>query len=537
MRIFQAIAPAVVALAAMSSILTSPAEASPFAPMFARTMMHFRYAYTVYPSLMPRVDQAAPFGRQLRDDVATAPGIARAFGISPVIWTPSEQLVDPYVTVGKKFAGMSASSAVCDGACGSAGTDVAVSKSWVVESVGISFAVYSRTGVLQAGWPKNYLSFFALPNPGACDPTGPGVTLSSVDFDPGTKRFFAFVSVIEGQFIGDSCQDSEQVYSAVSATSDPRGAWKIFVAQGPPGDVVILYLTSGLTPQAVCLAGDLRGQPAPHAFDGAVFACANKKSFESSGGPLNVFSTTAYDSLVPATVNAPDPGAAIFIASQNHLSGTCLSGPCDQYMIADVANPGSPTPALSTGIFTSQLSYSQTSPVDEPGCSMCVGIFDVRVQPHPVFNNGGLFFTQNTGLVHAGTAVSGALWGQINVTLDPTTHALTGATFGQGGIVQFAGDRSAASSAIAVDPAGDAVLVFDSVGSALDPSMEAASRHAADPAGTLSAAKFIFKGTAPTTIGAMTEYGGAKVDSAGNFWLAHSWSNGTWATEIARVKP
>lgn len=537
MHIFKAALATAAALIATSSILISPAEASPFAPVFARTMMHFRYAYTVYPSTMPRADRAAPFGRGVQDDVATASSIARTFDISPAIWRPFDQFVDPYVTVGKKFAGMSASSSVCDGACGSAGTDVAVSKTWVVESVGISLAVYSRTGVLQAGWPKNYLSFFGLPNPGSCDPTGPGVTLSSVDFDPGTKRFFAFVSVIEGQFIGDTCLDSEQLYSAVSATSDPRGAWKIFVAQGPPGDVVILYPTSGLTPQAVCLAGDLRGQPPPHAFDGAIFACANKRNFETSGGPFNVFTTTAYDSLVPATVSAPDPGAAIFIASQNHLSGTCLSGPCDQYMIADVANPGSSSPALSSGIFTSQLSYNQTSPVDEPGCAMCVGIFDVRVEPHPVFNNGGLFFTHNTGLVHAGTAVSGALWEQINVTLDPTTHGLTGATFGQGGVVQFAGDRSAASSAIAVDPAGDAVLVFDSVGSALNPSMEAASRHAADPAGTLGAAKFIFKGTAPTTLGLMTEYGGATVDSAGNFWLAHGWSNGTWGTEIAKVKP
>jgi len=192
---------------------------------------------------------------------------------------------------------------------------------------------------------------------------------------------------------------------------------------------------------------------------------------------------------------------------------------------------------LTTGIVTSQLSYNQTSPIDEPGCTACVGIFDVRVQPHPVFNSGGLFFTHNTGLVHGTANVSGSLWTQMNVTLDPTTHGLTGATFGQGGILQFSGDRSAASSAITVDPSDDVVLVFDSVGSALNPSMEAASRHAADPAGTLGAAKFIFKGTSPTTIGAMTEFGGATVDSASNFWLAHSWSNGTWGTEIARVKP
>jgi hypothetical protein len=530
-----------VSLAAVFSLVV-PSTASAQAPLGFRPMtMPFHYSKTVYPALLPRADMTAPRGHLFDESdgrTAQAARVSATFGVAPSVWSPPDDVGNPDLLVRKKFAGLIASPTICDGPCGSPGSDLAASKTWLFESVGISFAVYAPTGVLQAGWPKNYITFFGVPSPGACDPSGPGVTLASVDFDPATSRFFAFMIAIEGQIIGDTCPDSYQVYAAVSATSNPNGAWNVFVSTPVPGDLVLLNPGSGITPQAVCISANGRNQPAPHAFLGAVFGCANTKSFESSGGPINGFSTTTFDTLEPATVYPVDPGVEIFISSANQLAGSCLIGPCDQYLLADMSNPGSASPSLSTLNFISPLKYNPTNlVVDQPGCTNCVRVNDNRVEPHPVLNKDGLFFAHNTGFKHSGAFVTGALWGQINVTLDPTTHGLTSANFAQGGIVKFAGDRSAASPAITVDLGDDAVLVFDTVGSAVNPSMEAASRLNTAPPGVLSKVKFIAKGTAPTSDGSIIEYGGATFDPAGRFWIAHSSSNGQWATEIAKVKP
>src|SRR5205823_7267652 len=50
---------------------------------------------------------------------------------------------------------------------------LAASPNWVLQGVNTSFAVYSTTGTLQAGWPKNAQNFFGIPNPGSCDTHGP----------------------------------------------------------------------------------------------------------------------------------------------------------------------------------------------------------------------------------------------------------------------------------------------------------------------------------------------------------------------------
>lgn len=74
-----------------------------------------------------------------------------------------------------RFPGLADSGSICPYSAGCVPPDMVldVSPTWVLQGVNTSFAVYTPSGTLQAGWPKTAQSFFSVPNPGSCDPKGP----------------------------------------------------------------------------------------------------------------------------------------------------------------------------------------------------------------------------------------------------------------------------------------------------------------------------------------------------------------------------
>jgi len=100
--------------------------------------------------------------------------------------------------------------------------------SYVFQGVNTSFAVYNTSGTLQTGWPKNALSFFGVPNPGACDPAGPFLSDPRAFYDANHGRFWAATLQVEGAFGLNSCPFKTLYWIAVSKTSDPRGVWNVY---------------------------------------------------------------------------------------------------------------------------------------------------------------------------------------------------------------------------------------------------------------------------------------------------------------------
>ena len=84
-----------------------------------------------------------------------------------------------------KFNGMADSSSICPpSGCQPPDQALAASSSWVLQGVNTSFSVYSTSGTRQSGWPKQAKSFFGVPNPGSCSPSGPFLSDPRAFYDP-----------------------------------------------------------------------------------------------------------------------------------------------------------------------------------------------------------------------------------------------------------------------------------------------------------------------------------------------------------------
>src|SRR5579859_5009776 len=133
-------------------------------------------------------------------------------------------------TTTKSFQGMADSASTCPyfGGCQPPDQALATSRSYAVQGVNTSFAVYSTSGTLQTGWPKKAQNFFGVPNPGSCDPAGPFLSDPRAFYDANDGRFWVAMLQVEGALGLNSCPFLTRYWIAVSRTSDPRGSWNVY---------------------------------------------------------------------------------------------------------------------------------------------------------------------------------------------------------------------------------------------------------------------------------------------------------------------
>src|ERR1700730_11612095 len=124
-----------------------------------------------------------------------------------------------------RFAGMADSASTCPyfGGCQPPDMAIAASSNFVVQGVNTSIAVYSPTGTLLPGWPKDSNTFFGIPAPGWCSPNGPFTSDPRAFYDPIDGRFWVGMLEIEGPLI-NACGVVTKYWAAVSATEDPHRA-------------------------------------------------------------------------------------------------------------------------------------------------------------------------------------------------------------------------------------------------------------------------------------------------------------------------
>jgi hypothetical protein len=450
----------------------------------------------------------------------------------------------------KKFQGMADSTSICPPlACQPPDQALATSTKWVFQGDNTSFAVYSPAGALQTGWPKNAQSFFGVPNPGSCDPNGPFLTDPRAFYDPNDGHFWAAILQVEGAFGINSCPFVTRYWIAVSQTSDPRGAWYIYAYDMSLGTTNAAdYTQFGFDQQAIYFTGNMFDQSGS-AYQYAEVLGANKSSLELGVGVsafgfyLLSVGGVPVDTVQPMETEAHSysgPLAGLFINSFNinFGGGQCSSG-CSGVVVWAMTNPGTASTSLN-GIVISTAGYSLAPNADEPGCTQCIETLDTRISGTPVYHNGFISFALETGIYNGTQVVPGIYWGQVAPVLNDNGSIANGSVY-QSGYYYYGSDFAASFGALMPDADGDLFMVFEYMGSSVNPSAVYTARRVTYTPGLFhDAGIYLKKGLAATFDSRWGDYEATSYDgfSSDNVWFAgeYSASNADWSTFIGKDK-
>ncbi|HLJ82857.1 MAG TPA: hypothetical protein VKT51_01615 [Candidatus Eremiobacteraceae bacterium] len=530
--------PAIAPLVALHRVDMNVAPASIFQPL--------RHA----PGLMPDLN-----------GVSEAVYHARKFAalhnpLAPVNPFPMIDAIEfsPFATPGlnRSFIGMADSASVCPYFGGCAPPDMAVASNgtWVVQAVNTSVAVYTSSGTIQAGWPKNTQAFLHVPNPpGGCDPAGPFMSDPRAFYDAADKRFWVIFLQVEGAFgIAGGCPEQTVYWAAVSQTNNPNGSWNVYAFNMSMGTTNAAdYTQVGLDNQAFYFAANMYNQAGSAYMYAETFA-ADKKKMEAGmattpKGLKNLkVGSTLVDTVQPVFVQANGgayPPAGLFVDSFNiNSGGGQCGGGCRGVNIWAMRNPLT-APAMSE-VTVSTGTYALAPSATEPGCSQCVETIDTRITGTPVYEGGNISWSLDTAVANGGTNVPGVFWGQVAPVF--TADKVTGGSLTQSGIVSFSGptERDASFGALMPDKNNDLYMVYDTMSTAIDPSAEYAFRLPSDTLGKFEASKFLIKGTASTPDFRWGDYEAAGYEgpSSNQIWFASQYGAAAsdWNTWMGRAK-
>ena len=454
----------------------------------------------------------------------------------------------------KSFQGMADSASICPyfGGCQPPDQALATSRSYVVQGVNTSFAVYSTAGTLQAGWPKNAQNFFGVPNPGGCDPAGPFLSDPRAFYDANDSRFWVAMLQVEGAFGLNSCPFLTRYWIAVSQTSDPRGTWNIYAFDMSLGTTNAAdYTQFGFDQQAIYFSGNMFNQPGS-AYEYAEIFGASKSAMESGLGVtafgfsrlfVSSSRTVLVDTVQPVeaqlTSKYDGPRGGLFINSWNingdPFGDNCFSTACHGLSIWTLTKPGTSSTGL-TFAFVNSAAYIFPPAADQPGCTRCIETLDTRISGTPPYRNGLISFALETGINNGSQVVPGILWGQVAPEMNDG-GTLTAAVLFQQGYYFYSGDGAASFGALMPDSDGDLFMVFEFMNSSINPEVAYTARRVGFTLGLFHDGGFVLKaGAAPTSNSRWGDYEATSYDGANNVWFAgeYSASNSDWSTYIGR---
>jgi hypothetical protein len=304
---------------------------------------------------------------------------------------------------------------------------LAVSSSYVVQVVNESIAVYNKSGVLQAGFPKPLASFF---------PSNTG--------DIGDPR--AFYDWSKNRFVVLADDFSAGViHLAASTTSSPLGAWNQYAfnvwgsnncrvaGSGCPDfpqlgyDDTTIYIGVNFFPGGGGISDYMLLLPKAKIYAGAGFSF--NFWFNLSFGGVNV--DTVHPSVPLASPEHPRAGIAVNTFNINFGNGQCRSG-CNGLVFWAFSNnlvggTGNPGPEFSAvGIGTAN-NYSFPPNANEPGCANCVDTNDPRISATPTYHAGIITAATVTNGSGGGAGTAHVLWFQARVFLNDNDARCTGA--------------------------------------------------------------------------------------------------------------
>lgn len=320
------------------------------------------------------------------------------------------------------------------------------------------------------------------------------------------------------------------LFLAVSATSDPTGAW--FLARIPAAQTIdgnncwFDYPGFGVSSDAVFLTGNYFRQDT-NAF------CATR---------MVVVSKSFYNgSAVSASISNPIPaGAAATTHQPAHMFGTAPAG-VGTFLVAfsGISSGGQSAvqvirvdDALATPVLTSQVVQlgqslvNVTATAPQSGTATGIAVNDRRALA-AVWRDNRLYFTFSSRPPAAApdAAENAAWWGIVNTS---NLASLTRTDFGQVGGDELTANAHTFFPSIAVNSLGDLAIGFTVTSSSIFPSSGYAWRAADDAAGTTRPAQLLRAGTDfyirtfSGTANRWGDYSGAAVDPIDNcFWISN----------------
>lgn len=473
----------------------------------------------------------------------SAPTLAHAFSTGSVNANVSPAQIS--------FDGQSNSGTTCSyfkHGCQPPDMALATSSKWVLQGVNTSFGVYDYLGNLLAGWPKSFQQFFQIANPpNNCDRHGPFLSDPRAVYDPNDDRFWVAALQIEGALgIGPKCPFMSFMWFAVSQTNDPSGKWNVFfIPENFDGTAVADYTQFGFDNQNVYFNANM------FASDGSAYLydelwMGKKGQFEHPGGITLMFGFlnlqapdgTLVDTVQPVESETTSPSAmhdALLVSSFNINSGggSCING-CSGVILWAIKNPDSFQAQLEEAVVPTGT-YALAPNADQPNCAGCIETLDTRISATPVYHNGLVSFALETAAQNSTQVVPAIFWGQILPQI--VNGNVQSASLYQSGLFGFEGDQAASFGALMPDNSGDLLMVYDTMGSAVNPGIAYTGHLVNDPLNAFpNAGRFLQMGITATTNGRWGDYEAASFDGpAGNhIWFASEYSNakGDWSTRI-----
>jgi len=448
------------------------------------------------------------------------------------------------------FPGLADSPTICPyfGGCQPPDMSIATSTQWVFQSINTSMAVYTTSGAIQPGWPKNSVQFFNIPSlPNNCDPAGPFTSDPRAAYDPNTGRFWAAELQVEGGLgIAPNCPFLSGYWIAVSQTSDPNGSWNVYffdMALGNPNAAD--YTQFGFDAKNIYFSGNMFPISTGNFY--AQIMGANKTRMENGKsvtayGFRNLVSPldgSVVDTVQPVETEALSngvPPVGLFI---NATNGNCSTSTCSGMTIWGIHNPGTANESLNA-VFVPTTSYAMPPNADQPTCIQCIETIDMRITATPVYHDGLITFAIDTSVANnSNVDVPGIFWGEVEPQI--VNQFLIGGSVYQSGYFAFRGDQAASFGALMPDNNGNLIMVYDTMSSTLNPSIAYASRRATYSLGQFhDAGRFLKVGDAPTLDTRWGDYEATSYDgpSFDHIWFASQYSgvNQDWFTQIGQTQ-
>ena len=375
---------------ALATVLVSIFGASfAFAKGQSHSIVHNQLATSAKPAIAPVVNMHTVDMRGVPAETASSAKLSERTmpfltGVSPAVYAQRKAAAlhnknapinvhpaqdTPFTpTTLAKFKGMADSSSICPpSGCEPPDQALATSSSWVLQGVNTSFAVYNTTGTRQSGWPKKAKTFFGVPNPGSCSPSGPFLSDPRAFYDPKDGRFWTAILEVEGAFGVNSCPEKTFYWIAVSQTNNPNGVWNVYgfnmaLSTTNAAD----YTEFGFDQTAIYFSGNMFSQ------DGSIYEYAELfsalKSTMEAGSSVTAYGFTNFtangvlvDTVQPVeNETSSGPGAGLLINSFNiNGDGThdCFSTACSGLVVWAIKNPGTSSVSASGVIASTSITY------------------------------------------------------------------------------------------------------------------------------------------------------------------------------------
>jgi hypothetical protein len=533
-----------------------------------------RVKVEVSPGIAWALRDLSPLGEaalaQAKADAALAPRADSVIGGSPAggvsVRTPGGAL--------KGFDGMRDSGSICQyfgTGCQPPDHGVASDGAIIVQVVNSSIAAYNgSTGALLAGFPKSAQTFFAVPAPApaGCDgahANRPFLSDPRVAWDPVTGRWFAAILQVENAFgIAPGCAFLSRYHVAVSATTNPTGAWNVYHINtanlvGSPSAAD--YTQMGFNSEAIFIGGNQFNQ-AGTAYNGA-WTLAIPKATAEAGGAIGAISGFGHyvasdgtasrllDTVQPVVSYGDGfggPAGEILISSFNEAITE------SKVVVFDFSNALKQQghgQTLSSVILTTKA-YSQPPSADNyPSCVNCLETIDNRISATPVYMHGNVYATHDTA-VNNGVAVNANVhWMVVEPVLSQTTVAgctvcstiTAGSHLIDNQYVTYGGTTDDWFGAIQPDREGNLFLAYEygSTSGKTSPSSVYIARRATAAVGASwgDGGAFLKIAANATTNTRWGDYEAVAFEGWGSngivFATEYAGAGGDWATHIDRV--